>query len=94
MGNRSYILFIFILCFSENIFSQVGINTINPQAQLDVISLNPDSQKITDGILIPRIRNFPSQSLSVNQNGMIVFLEVDKTEFPAGFYYWNASENS
>lgn len=74
--------------------AQVGINTTAPKAQLDIAIANPASPEITDGILIPRISNFPSSLPSSDQNGMLVFLENEKPGFPAGFYFWNSAGNT
>jgi len=79
-----------LLIFSLSCFSQVGINTTNPQASLDVSILNPASPSSTDGILIPRVDEFPTTNPSAAQDGMIVFVtgigSVDK-----GLYYWDNS---
>lgn len=72
-------------------FSQVGINTVDPKAQLDIASSNSINPAITDGILIPRIENFPNISPSADQDGMLVYLKKEKADFPIGFYYWNSS---
>lgn len=76
---------------SVSLFAQVGINTTDPKAQLDIASSSESTPTITDGILIPRINNFPASSPSADQDGMMVFLAVGKEGFPAGFYYWNHS---
>mgnify|MGYP000458395128 CR=1 FL=1 len=72
--------------------AQVGINTTDPKAQLDITIANPAAPGTTDGILIPRIEKFPASSPSAEQHGMLVFLKTATSEVPAGFYFWNASE--
>jgi len=41
-------------------FSQVGINTTLPNAQLDVRSSNQATPSNTDGLLIPKMDAFPA----------------------------------
>lgn len=72
----------------------MGINTIDPKAQLDILSSNPINPEITDGILIPRIENFPAAQPTPEQDGMLVYLKTEKEGFPKGFYFWNAANNS
>lgn len=86
-----YALFLGLIAFSG--FSQVGIGTSDPKAQLDIIATDKDNPASIDGILIPRIEKFPSENPSLDQHGMLVFLNKSVTGFSAGFYYWNSSEN-
>ena len=71
--------------------AQVGINTTDPKAQLDINIDNPTSPGPTDGILIPRISAFPTTNPSAAQHGMMVFLSSQKGEFSPGFYWWNSA---
>lgn len=80
-----------ILCLVTSVSAQVGINTTDPKAQLDIASSNSVNPAITDGILIPRMENFPSLTPTVDQDGMLVYLKKGKAGFPIGFYYWNSS---
>ena len=70
-------------------YSQVGISTSNPQAQLDIVAGSPENPSVIDGILIPRVEKFPSTSPGMAQHGMMVFLKTAIPQFPVGFYYWN-----
>ena len=82
------------VAFSCAIFitsAQVGINTTDPKAQLDISIANPSSPDPTDGILIPRISDFPTQKPTAEQHGMLTFLTSQKGEFSPGFYWWNSS---
>lgn len=88
---KNYIFGVAFLALCFHTSAQVGINTTDPKAQLDISIKNPSAPSSTDGILIPRISNFPTSSPSAEQNGMLVFLDNSKTNFPAGFYYWNAT---
>lgn len=78
--------------------AQVGVNTTTPQAILDVTPSNAVTPSNTDGILIPRINNFPAANPTVAQQSMLVYLSVDRTnvningtpqDYNAGFYYWD-----
>ena len=71
--------------------AQVGINTTDPKAQLDITIENPSAPGATDGILIPRITTFPATAPSTAQNGMMVFLSQAQSNYPVGFYFWNAT---
>ncbi|RMB56216.1 tail fiber domain-containing protein [Dokdonia sinensis] len=70
-------------------YSQVGINTIDPQSTLDVVASNPASPDLNDGLLIPRIDAFPGTAPGVNQNSMVVYLTTAIAGFPVGYYYWD-----
>ena len=65
--------------------AQVGINTVDPKAQLDIASSSSTNPDITDGILIPRIENFPALSPTSDQEGMLVYLKKEHPGFPTGF---------
>jgi len=81
---------VFLLSFFA--YSQVGINTSSPQAQMDIVSSSTANPSVIDGILIPRIEKFPSVNPGLNQNAMIVYLSKATGQNPTGFYFWNASE--
>ncbi|WP_298303813.1 tail fiber domain-containing protein [Flavobacterium sp.] len=69
--------------------AQVGINTTNPNAQLDIRSSNQASPSNTDGILIPKVDTFPATNPTAAQQGMLVYLTTTSgTDLP-GFYYWD-----
>ena len=60
--------------FPVFIFGQIGINTTNPKAALDIKASNPSTPNNQDGILIPRVAVFPSTNPTADQNGMLLFL--------------------
>ncbi len=68
--------------------AQVGIGNTNPKASLDISASSVASPSNTDGILIPRMDNFPAVDPGPNQNGMLIFL-TGNGPYPLGFYYWN-----
>jgi len=83
-----YFMAVLLLCCSYG-FSQVGINTARPNAQLDIKSSNPASPSNTDGILIPNIDVFPSKKPGAEQNGMMVYLAKPAAGLEPGFYFWD-----
>ena len=69
--------------------AQVGINTTNPAAQLEIKSSNQATPSNTDGILIPKIDAFPATNPTIAQQGMLVYLTTTSgTDLP-GFYFWD-----
>ncbi len=80
------VLFIFLPVIG---FSQVGIGTSSPHAQLDIVADFPDNPSVIDGILIPRISKFPTVNPGFEQNGLLIYLTSDIPGFNKGFYYWN-----
>ena len=83
----NFLIIIFLSTYKV-VFSQVGINTNQPKATLHVEPSSVATPNGTDGILIPKIANFPT--LITNRIGKIVFLQGNSTN-PDGFYYWNGS---
>ncbi len=77
------------LFFIQSGYSQVGINTTTPNAQLDVKSGNQATPSNTDGILIPRIDAFPLTNPTAAQQGMMVYLTTVSAGKQPGFYYWD-----
>lgn len=70
-------------------FAQVGVNTTNPQAMLDIRSSNPAAPSTTDGLLIPKIHQFPNPNPGEDQQGMLVYLTTAQGPQLPGFYYWD-----
>lgn len=76
------IAFISVIHISK---AQVGINTTDPKAQLDIEAGTTPSEM--DGLLIPRLDEYPT-GVGLDQDGMLVFITGDGS--PAkGFYYWD-----
>lgn len=78
-----------LILASTKAFSQVGINTTTPSAQLDIKASNVATPSNTDGILIPRINNFPSTNPTALQQGMMVYLTTTVGSNAPGFYFWD-----
>lgn len=90
---KFYVL-IFSLFFTPfYLNAQVGINTDTPKATLHVESSEKDSPSNTDGILIPRIKNFPEIKPTEAQHAMLVYLNSDIQNYTEGFYFWNNKTN-
>lgn len=84
---KKYYFFSFLI-ISLLLKSQVGINTNNPKALLHINPLSSSTSSGEDGILIPRIENFPA--VNPQRLGQIVFLKDNKT-LNNGFYYWDGN---
>ncbi|MBC7524943.1 MAG: hypothetical protein H7239_10955 [Flavobacterium sp.] len=78
---------LFLISYVIN--AQVGIGTVIPNAQLEIVSSNQLSPSNTDGILIPKIDVFPLSNPTILQQGMLVYLNVATGTKPIGFYYWD-----
>lgn len=86
--------FIFILCITQFSLAQVGINTTNPDALLQIKASNEANPSATDGILVPKIDTFPATNPTAAQQGMLVYLKnTIGTNLP-GFYYWDDATTS
>lgn len=76
------------LLLSSVSYAQVGINTTDPNATLDIRSTNQATPDNNDGILIPQMDNFPTTNPTANQDGMLVFVTGNSVP-NRGFYYWD-----
>ncbi len=83
------IIFSVAVCFIGYLgYAQVGIGNTDPKSSLDISASNVATPSSTDGILIPRIDDFPASDPGADQDGMLVFVTGNGT--PAeGFYYWD-----
>lgn len=91
---KKLLVFLLLVLIAQNGFSQVGINTTSPNAQLDIRSSNQVTPSNTDGILIPKIDAFPITNPTATQTGMMVYLTTASAGKSPGFYYWNNSTAS
>ena len=90
---KKAVLVIVAISFSVYCFSQVGINTTTPNAQLDIRSSNQASPNATDGILVPKVDVFPI-GVNANQDAMLVYLTTTVGMNTPGFYYYNNASTS
>ncbi|WDF46036.1 tail fiber domain-containing protein [Chryseobacterium sp. KACC 21268] len=79
-------------------YCQMGINTTAPQAVLDITGMDISNPTNMDGLLIPRINQFPAINPTATQNSMLVYLSIPTPAASTfgindtGFYYWNYSQ--
>jgi len=85
---KKVLLLLIPLCAIQVGWSQVGINNTNPQSTLDITASNVASPANTDGILIPRIDDFPATDPGTAQDGMMIFATGNGTP-DKGFYFWD-----
>ena len=82
-------LLVFIYVSFQPLLAQVGVNTTDPKAQLDIKASSETSPSNTDGILIPRVNAFPATSPTAAQQAMMIYLTTAVGANLPGFYYWN-----
>jgi hypothetical protein len=83
------LLIILILAITPIATGQIGIGTTSPNALLEVQANNAANPLNTDGILIPRVSNFPVTNPTSDQNGMLIFLDTQVGIHNPNFYYWD-----
>ncbi len=81
-------LTIIFVCLSFWATAQVGIGNTDPKASLDITASNAATPSNTDGLLIPRVDEFPVTDPTAAQDGMMVFVTGAGTP-SKGFYYWD-----
>lgn len=84
--------FVGALLIANSAFSQVGINTNDPKAQLDVEAADAVSPQPSDGLLVPRVQTLPAAG--ADQHSMIIYLTNTIGTFTPGFYYWDENVSS
>lgn len=95
MKKTTYALFsLFFLAICAPVSAQVGIGTTSPKSLLDIPASNSASPAATDGMLIPRISNFPATNPGADQNGMLVFLTTTSGSYTKGFHFWDNATTS
>ncbi|NDW08479.1 hypothetical protein [Dysgonomonas sp. 520] len=94
---KRLILFTLLLFLAVGIKAQlVGINTNDPKSTLHITESSITDPTGEDGLLVPRVTNFPATDPS--NAGNLIFLRKDATSSPSiaakpdGFYYWNGKE--
>lgn len=91
---KTKLLSIITLIISAQLaFAQVGIGTTEPKASLDIASSDATNPSNTDGLLIPKIDNFPTTNPGPDQDGMMVYVTGNGTT-TKGFYYWDNDTTS
>ncbi|WP_435578140.1 tail fiber domain-containing protein [Gilvibacter sp.] len=87
MKPLNLILFFALLSTYTHV-AQVGIGTTTPNASLEIQASNVASPANTDGLLIPKVDEFPATNPTVSQDGMLVFA-TGNGSVTKGFYFWN-----
>lgn len=90
------------LIISLQVFSQVGINTPDPQASLDVVG-KPTSTNVFDGIIAPRITGaqLRAKTYTQKQQGAMVYVTAADTApagqtsevISTGYFYFDSNLN-
>ncbi|GAA0872442.1 hypothetical protein GCM10009117_15890 [Gangjinia marincola] len=73
---------------ATHLIAQVGINTTDPKALLDIQSSNTAAPSHLDGILIPKMDNAPETNPTEDQDGMMVYMTGNGSH-EKGFYFWD-----
>lgn len=89
-------LFFLVICFllKVNSTAQIGINTNNPKATLQIDALNSISPESSAGMGVPLLDNFPTQVPTVDKNAMLVYVKNSTSSSLKGFYFWDPVENN
>ncbi|MDN3664552.1 hypothetical protein ACFFU1_04445 [Algibacter miyuki] len=82
-----YILYIMFLYSPLYLFSQVGVGTNSPKASLHVEPTSKTNPNGADGVLIPRLADFPGNGV---EEGQLIYLKNHATELD-GFYFWDGT---
>jgi hypothetical protein len=97
MKSKKCILYLFLLIPFLGMKAQVAINTQNPaKSTLEVVPTDPDNPTAMDGVLIPKVPNFPATNPT--SAGNLIFFKKDANTLaafntkPDGFYFWNGNE--
>lgn len=78
-----------LLCLCSGLtFAQVGIGTTTPNATLEIKSTNEATPSNNDGLLIPKVEEFPVTPPTAAQDGMLVYA-TGAGSVSKGFYYWD-----
>lgn len=77
-----------VLGICSSIFGQVGINTPSPQASFHMEAAITGAPLGEDGILIPRLNDYPTNP---QKKGLLIFLQNHPTD-STGFYYWDGED--
>lgn len=67
----------------------VSIGDVLADARLHIVASNAAAPANNDGIIIPRVSNFPAVNPTAAQNGMMIFLTTAVGTKPRGFYFWD-----
>ncbi len=83
---KNIIVLLFLSTMST--MAQVGIGTETPNATLEIKSTNEATPSNNDGLLIPKVEEFPVTNPAAAQDGMLVYA-TGAGSVSKGFYYWD-----
>ncbi|MDI1257039.1 MAG: hypothetical protein PSV16_13155 [Flavobacterium sp.] len=87
MRNYKITFNLFLILASINLYSQIGINTTDPKAQLEIKANSPATN--IDGLIIPRVSVLVTSGMTSGQHSMLVYLTTTDGSNTPGFYYWS-----
>lgn len=92
---KKILLIIIGVLLLQTTMAQVGINTEEPEAILDIKPLSQSDPEKNVGLIVPCIESFPATTPSAEQHSMIAF---QSNADPAGyednsFYFWNNAQS-
>ncbi len=90
---KRIVFLVFMVLFGHSSYAQVGIGNTNPNASLDISASDILAPANNDGILIPRMDEFPAINPTAAQDGMMVFITGNGAA-SRGFYYWDQGTTS
>ncbi|MFD2037529.1 hypothetical protein ACFSKL_22235 [Belliella marina] len=76
-----------LLFFSLVVYSQTGVVTSSPDASLHVEAINKANPSGSDGVLIPRMADYPGNGI---EKGQLIYLLNHPTD-QEGFYFWDGT---
>lgn len=83
---KKTIYIIFYLIIISKAYSQVGIGTTDPKANLHINASNSSSPLNSDGLIIPRVSTFPT--INPTEIGIEIF-HLGNATVEAGYYFWD-----
>lgn len=84
---RILLVFLVLSVFVNKSRAQVGINTVDPKAVLDIRASSQNTPLADDGILIPVVDQFSAVNPTTDQDRMLVFVNGNNAAVQRGFYY-------
>lgn len=74
--------------------AKIGIGASVPVAKFQINPSSGFAPANTDGIIIPRVGNFPTTNPTAAQNGMLIYLTTQFGGSIPGFYFWENATSS
>lgn len=88
MEKKSFFIILHLL-FYINMQAQVGVNTTEPKALLDIRALDSAHPENTVGFLAPRVEAFSTINPALTQQGMLVYLVHESESRNSHYYFWD-----